>query len=317
VRHILTALILAVITISAADANDAGPARDVRTLRHDVPILLARMHESIAVTDVVVLRGEAIAIWNMKWPGANAPTSRGLMALRRKNGRWWDVGELIPQGYVWVRSAPGGKLIPQDFSWVRSAPGFRGGCDSSSAGALEVEAKGLDRATLVKMPISSELVDLAAQHVPTIDHDSTATPLPPGPMGCTMYQVPPPSFLLNITDGYQTDLLLPFDAKRVTFSQRAPTAAEMPPTPGGNAYYFFTLTSADEEADLPFPDSSSFQVWCPFVLDPAIKYQLSLSGTTIELAPIPLDLGDNILRAKIPALIVTAGHALDGEIISN
>ena len=93
---------------------------------------------------------------------------------------------------------------------------------------------------------------------------------------------------------------------------RAPTAAEMPPSPGANAYYFFSLTST---ATMPVAiPETTLDVWFPYVLDPAVRYTLWIGFTRPRVDGVPGTLHDNVLHFDLPSVTTIAGKEALGEI---
>jgi hypothetical protein len=109
----MAAALLAVASGVAANADDYGPASDVRAILAAVPILLAAHIRSeggdprqTTTSDVVIDGNNAIAGWSQ----GNAS---GLIGLERKYGLWWASGELqrfsnAPAGWTyWFSFRPG------------------------------------------------------------------------------------------------------------------------------------------------------------------------------------------------------------------
>jgi hypothetical protein len=76
-----TAWLLAVL---AAAADDAGPGREVRAIRHDLPILVGAQARPprLQIDGVVVSGDDALAQWESE-------ESTFIAFLHERFGRWW------------------------------------------------------------------------------------------------------------------------------------------------------------------------------------------------------------------------------------
>ena len=125
------------------------------------------------------------------------------------------------------------------------------------------------------------------------------------------------------TSGYDLDLrYAPNSADRgATFSVvygRAPTPAEFLPYPTRypittTSVFYFDVTIAAPRP-VTFSSGSTLDVWFPFVLDDALRYELFLDGSDRAIGPIASPVFDNTLHFVLPALTATPGKSLIGEI---
>ena len=75
-------------------ADDTGPGKEVRAIRHDLPIILGA--SKITVTDVGVVGSEASAGWT-RTDGSTVLHLRGK--LERRYDRWWLMSHAENDGY--------------------------------------------------------------------------------------------------------------------------------------------------------------------------------------------------------------------------
>ncbi len=107
----------------------------------------------------------------------------------------------------------------------------------------------------------------------------------------------------SINDGPQKDS---------QFYSRAPTDAEMA-QPGADALYFFSRNVGGSQI-LRFPEHTTLDVWCPFVLDPDVRYSLAITGGDTIVGPIDGTMMYNIMYFDLPAFTAKPGADLQGEI---
>jgi hypothetical protein len=196
----------------------------------------------------------------------------GLATFRRRNDRWWVTG-------VFDRSGPAVKQQPQE--WVR------------------------------KVSVSPALVARAEEHVAGFD---TQMPIarPFEEAACAAC----PSRLWNFNDGFETTLT--FDSATPTWDPgfairgRAPTVAEMPPTPHENAFYFFSVVT--KGAQPVVLKSATLDVWFPYVLDAKQKYALLLGFVRPNIEDVRGTLSGNTLHFVLPAFSTVPGKDALGEI---
>lgn len=121
----------------------------------------------------------------------------------------------------------------------------------------------------------------------------------------------------TVADGYDTNLRADFTnpspSARIRLGARRPTYTESwANAPGGNAYFFFSL-SLVAERPLQFA-SSSLDVWFPFDLDPSYRYSLTLANAEPVVGPVPGTLAKNTLHFVLPAFAVVPDREVLGEI---
>jgi hypothetical protein len=196
----------------------------------------------------------------------------GLATFRRRNDRWWIAG-------VFDLFGPAAKQQPQE--WVQH------------------------------LSISPALVARAEQHVAGFDTDMPIA-RPFEQAGCARCG----STLWNFNDGFESTLT--FDAATPTWDPtfailgRAPTVAEMPPTPHMNAFYFFGITTKGTQPVAL--KAATFDVWFPYVLDAKQKYALLLGFVNPNIEDIPGTLSGNTLHFTLPAFVTVPGKDALGEI---
>jgi len=93
---------------------------------------------------------------------------------------------------------------------------------------------------------------------------------------------------------------------------RAPTDGEMT-GPGANGIYYLSRQFAPGES-ATYPAHATLDVWCPFLLDPELRYSLTIAGGTPFVGPLDGTLRDNILHFDLPAFTAPAGVELQAEI---
>ncbi len=275
-------------SMACARADDLGSHVDVRTIRHDVPVLLATrlqaLHaaEPAGVTDVVVLGDDALAAWR-------AADLGGLMALHRRSDRWWDGGQV---------DAVDAERSPFD------PPGALPQC----AGISYPRAFARD-ALITHLHVSPALADLAAQHIELVRSGAMPASYAAGPAGVMPCPAVAADAMRSLADGYNAVLTFAaMPAPAPQFYTRAPTAGEMSPTPGADAYFFFSLL-AQASSPLAISAGTTLDVWVPFALDPSKQYALTMGQTQPSFDRIPVSLANNVLHASLPAFTI----APDGE----
>jgi hypothetical protein len=196
----------------------------------------------------------------------------GLATFHRRNDRWWLVG-------VFDLFGPAVKQPPQE--WERH------------------------------LSVSAAMVSRAEQHVAGFD---TQMPIARAYAqnacaGCG-------STLWNFNDGFET--MLTFDAATPAWDPtfailgRAPTVAEMPPTPHMNAYYFLSIAAMGTQPVVL--KSATLDVWFPYVLDTKQKYVLLIGFLKPDFEDIPGTLSANTLHFTLPAFATIPGKDALGEI---
>ncbi|HVS46599.1 MAG TPA: hypothetical protein VMS32_08035 [Verrucomicrobiae bacterium] len=283
----------------AAGADDVGQHPDLRAIRAALPVLFATRLNALHVdraafqtTDVIVNDNEAIASWS------DGPT-KGIAILRRRSDLWWLTGEVditVGNGVTyWQIGAPDG--LPRCSRGTPRAPN--------------------DRELTQDFAVSTTLAKMAVEHIPAIGASTALANADPHYLlvrePCLDYAAD----LGNMEDGYVTFFRPPSPAHAtIIFHGRAPTLAEMLPTPGANAYYFFTITNAAPSV-LRVDAGAALDVWCPFVLDPSLRYGMSLGFSDPTIKPVDGTLKDNVLHFTLPAFSAGPGVEMMGEIDGN
>ncbi len=293
-------LMLATGLPRVALADDAGPRRDVREIRYDLPKLIAAQNFStpvraITIDDVAVDGNGALAQWHDNG-------SQRIDYLVRRFDRWWLENEI----YLDSKG---------------SSAFYDTGCSSLGPTSLLL--------TSLKFP--QPLVTLAARTLPDVMMaDARPTPtLPPGGYlvkpGCDVYrytiddiafsrQVQTP---LNL-GGYAMAVRLASNdadssARIRGVGGRAPTEAESWMTRGGNSYFFFSGT-VDSAAPIHVTAGTTIDVWFPFVLDSSLYYGLTIAHADKPMGPIDGTLNNNVVHFVLPGFTLPPGATLMGEI---
>jgi len=305
----LAALIAGLLctTCGLAAADDYGSAVDVRDVRWAAEQLLRHTAQTvpvhprdIAIRDVVTVPGQAFVSWSIG-------TLHGDWGLLRIERDWWQRFSVSPQRGVYVTIAePPLKTIVSGASF-----------DGPTSGLL------------LAAGFSAALVDAALARnadVRNADTSSAATrkpfdPLTPAPAVvantpcCSSgYDAPlaafetPHAVPILATQGFETTLVLaandaPADARIVHFLGRAPTRAESPAVPGGDAVYFFSFTLQSPTA-VHILAGTTIDVWAPHVLDPDLAYTLTIGHTDPFIAPMRATVSDNVMHFVLPPFAI-------------
>lgn len=170
----------------------------------------------------------------------------------------------------------------------------------------------------------------ATSFPPDVIHDAAAH-LSPASGG--MWNAPPQSHALapllfsqrdTVEPSAQTDgfgMVLswatndaPSDAQLTRVIVRAPTEAESwLAYPGGNSYCFFSANVQSAHA-ISVNAGSTLDVWFPFVLEPQLRYSLTIAHVNPAIGPIDATLADNVLHFALPRFTVQQDVQLMGEI---
>jgi hypothetical protein len=135
---------------------------------------------------------------------------------------------------------------------------------------------------------------------------------------------PPPGFVMVYCDGSLADLSgrvrLAFapgnygaTSPVAEFHEREPTVGESTLTPHGDAFYYFDVALRGG-ALVTFTSGSRVDVWFPYVLDPALRYSLTLGFAQSPIGPIDGTLVNNTLTFELPAFSAQPGVMLMAEI---
>jgi hypothetical protein len=125
------------------------------------------------------------------------------------------------------------------------------------------------------------------------------------------------------SDGYRVTLhFAPTDAATdghiASFATRMPTEAESwANTPSGNAYFFFSGTVQSQQP-VHVQAGTILDVWFPFVLDPSLRYSLTIAAPNVmSLGPVEGTLKNNALTFVLPGFTAEPSAELMGEIDSD
>lgn len=305
-RSLLFLTLTAAVFLSSsigANADDVGPHADLRAIRAALPVLLAARLTRIGIdssafhTDDVVVDGNgAVASWSDQ-------TTQGVVSLERRDDRWW------------MRREANAGMQGSTMYWGYDAPGSpdQPACNVNSTTWPDL-ATGLN--------ITSVLATLANEHLRVVAESPGfrhMVPLVVSPSFCDYnYRI----FSLDRSDGYYSVLKVPVTASPSPYAlapailARAPTPTEMPPTPGANAYYFFTMVNGLSTVFVA-DQGTTLDVWCPFVLDPNLNYTLTMSFSTPTIGPLRGTLKDNTLHFVLPAFSADPHAEMMGEIDGN
>ena len=292
---------------AAARADDYGAASDVRTVRTAVPVLMAAYlrfayHNSavIRTTDVVVNGNDAVAYWSTGGVGG------GLVGLTRRYGRWWLTGKV-------TRGDSFSDTIPLWYTYTASQ---FAACIGSYA------FKATPDELIAELHISPATASLALAHIPAVAADVAALAAwrkanPHGVVPATVPDCYDPFPKLSYRDysaGYRAELAWssPKNLDIARFAGRAPTRAEFLGNPGSDSVYFFSFNIGGDAAVRV--TEAALDVWCPFVLDPNVRYSLTLAGAGPVVGPLVGTLRDNTLHFDLPPFTATPGSSVMGQI---
>jgi hypothetical protein len=277
---------------AAALADDFGPHRDIAQVRAEARRLLAQRTRNsgldpavIQISDAVVVNDQAVLSWSNG-------KQRGLMGLVREMDRWWDAMDAVPAATCW-----------------------------SAATAYPLDAAGLSKELLSVAVVHN--IDVRVLDAPCKDSEHAAsfdTKVKRG--GGTVHVNRSQTAGYDITIAYAASNA----ASNTTFSQiyaRAPTRGEMlqNPTPphgvgGPNAVLFFDLT-LDSSAPIAFERGTKVDIWFPFVLDDALRYDMTFTSDGKVVGPVYATIFDNVLHYELPAFSVTPAKPVMAEIDGN
>ena len=319
VARLLRRLLLLVAFVCAplaARADDAGPAHDVRAIRHDLPILLADHvlnngfdPKSVQIDDVVVSADEALADWHV----AGVHTLRRIEWMNYRYGRWWIEHDIF---------------VAYDGTNAWCCGGYY------SAGSLV----GPDPSYLARISVPPQLIALAQEHLAIVRAAQVAaspTPSPCPTAPCLLPKVglhgdgylqdrlhfthETTEFVTPNLGGYHVTIVLAAsdaapNATVADISGRAPTRGESWLTPNNDAFYFLSGT-VRSATTIHVRPGSTIDVWFPFVLDPTWHYTLTIAGKGGDsLVNLPGTLARNTLHFVLPAFALAPGIDVYGEI---
>jgi hypothetical protein len=291
-RTFMTWLIASILTLAPQTirGEDVGPGQEVRTIRHDLPIILARFvgktgydPSTLVVDDVAVNGDYALAQWH---------TSMlvGVDGLVRLYGTWWDR----------MREYP----IPNPVYEVCYQPLCK-----------DFVTRGLTDEDLLAKGFPQTLIQLAKTHIPAVGTPGQAwTGEIHDPSVFSLHPNIDNSFN---PDGYELAVRFAmanaFSDSRFQATGRRPTRGESWVTPNNNGYFFFSMMLKSHAA-IRVDAGTKLDVWFPFALDPSKTYSLTIAHATPIIGPINGTLSDNTLHFVLPAFGVAPGAELMGEI---
>jgi hypothetical protein len=295
-RWLAGALLLAALGTGAARADDVGPTRGIREVRGALPVMLARrLHATgnttpVRTVDVVVDKDRALASWT-------AGDASGLVYLEYRLARWWMKAEA--------------NTFDDDGDWSFEPAGSLPLCrDLHASGPTSAELIGPDFA------IARDLVDLARSHVTQIARADALASVPHASRAASILTSSACTVSPVTGDDYQATIAEPPRATwkplDPTFHGRAPTDGEMNGA-GADAIFFFSR-DIDGAKGFSFPAHTKLDIWCPFVLDPEVRYSLTLVGGDPIVGPIDGTMSDNTMHFDLPAFSAAPGAELRGEI---
>jgi len=309
----LTALLPA-----SAMADDFGAHRDITQVTSAAKHLLAHRlrdmsitPESAAISDVVVVKDQAVLTWQ-------AGSQQALMGLVRYGDRWWNAFDERPSAPAGVPVINGCTPARASFPLHKPDPGAKG---------------------LTGVGFTQNLADAALAHNALWQRLSRVQPTTYWDVSQLWFVCPsntdwpkqlPQSFsdahrvFGGQGDGYDfrisyaaTDA--PADAKITSLRVRAPSLSEMldsssPPANYGysTGVLFFYLDVATSKP-ISFQAGSSVDVWVPWVLDDSLRYEFQMiQGKTLVTAA-KATVHDNVLHFDLPAFTAAGGEFI-GEV---
>jgi hypothetical protein len=306
----LCALLLALAAWPlAARADDYGPRRDIVAIRHDFPILqrgLAMLDNlvvrAVVVESAVVDSGNAL----VQWRDANT-NYNDFVSMRYRYGRWWLERDTFFRGDADPTTCPAWAPTPQLLSSEGVPPALV---------ALAAQ----------RMPVVQQAIVLVRQfeekHSNLVcDAYSVGSQDPMYSLFVLPFQT---AHRRAIAGGeYNVRVRLaqndgPQDAEIAHIQGRAPTEGESwANPPSGNSYFFFSGTVKSERT-VHVQAGTTLDVWFPFVLDPSLKYSLTIGGAGFTpIGPIDGTLADNTLHFVLPAFTAPPAVDMMGEIESD
>lgn len=265
-------------TTTFASARAYGPPNAIKTLRVDVPVLLAdslRGGHPVQIDMIYTDGKKAVTTWS-------SGLARGLAVLRFDGKKWWWIAGAATvnekSGYWTPLSFPGREVT------------YCAASLSHSPTVAEILASGV---------ISSSFAARLAPHL-RILHTTARKGQPIA--SCD------PGLGQTVADGYQATWLSPFPAGDVAFSGGAPSNGALP------AVCFVFSLSTDSASPISIADGAILRVWFPFVLNPQRSYVLiidSQNGTSG--GPLGV-LSNNTLTFSLPALTIRSSEPIQGKV---
>jgi len=280
-------------------AQDVGPGREVRAIRHDLPILLAEQFsgQDLAMKTIIASGSEALV-------EARITGATWVFSLSKRLNTWWLANQ-----------------IGIDTS----------GAASTCWGARAADIDGITPEFLKAVGISQSLVDLAEQSFPlaieAAKRVAAHTPPPSGFVKAGISVDCARGFNILFFQHHPTIPVITEQQYVVALSNdsgpsaslnnvtgRAPTEGESWVTPNNNGYFFFSGT-LDSPTTVHVDAGTKLSVWFPFVLDTTKTYSLTIAHVTPVIGPINGTLlRDNTLHFVLPAFTIEPGADIMGEI---
>jgi hypothetical protein len=275
-------------------ADDAGPGREVRAIRHDLPILLAHATPHVHVVAVAVDKNAALAEWD-------AAGRAHIDYLFYRFNQWWLQQEV--SGYP-GGPAPSSRAFSQ-LAWL--PPSLVAMASHTLPAMIAADAKppAPAPAPVLSPPAHAGALVKSAM-IPCIPYDWISA--------FTFGN--DPQKLFHSGDYDVTVTFATNDAKsgaHLSAAARAPTEAESWETPGGNSYFFFSGV-VHSDSVIHVNAGTTIDVWFPFVLDPQLHYALTLAHADKPIGPIDGTLKDNVVHFVLPAFALAPHTELFGEV---
>jgi|GEM_PF-1311393 len=307
-----------IIAAAIARADDFGPRQDVREVRADARTLLAHhlrvthvAPESLLLSDVVVVGNQALFSWD-------AGKEHGLNGFSRIGARWWDALDKGGWGDSGCWDTDIGYPL-KGSTWDQYAP------DASELATFGISAPLIAASLIHNRDVrSAELntQNVRREHMWVRHCKACFYTMRPWTIVDSHGGVLAP-FPRSATAGYDLSIAYAKNnaALGTTFEQiyaRRPTDAEMLPYPtpmnfSADAVFYFDLT-LDGPKPVTFAPGTTIEVWCPFVLDGALHYNLTISAADKPIGPVYGTLFDNVMRFQLPGFTAFPGKALMAEI---
>ncbi len=284
----------------AAPAADYGPAAAVKSVRHDLPILLAAGLEYdhlVPATDWVVTDGmDALALWH-------AGKNRGIVALRRHMGRWWWRAATV------------------------SAAGVEGSWTEMTVPGNDVTGCGTGRNA---PPSAAELFD--GGYVSRTLAGQVSRRLPsPVRLTAIMLCDPSPNYTRSSSGGFAATFVhndLCYNCSYLALSGGRPVNNQKATSNEESVYYSFSLaidsadySSRDDIASPPprisFTDGSTLDIWFPYVLPSRVRYTLQIDGIDPKIASLGGTVKNNVVHFVLPWFTLKNGTPAKGAIFGH
>ena len=253
IAGIVAAITMLIVPLPAF-AGDAGPSRDVRGIRGEVPQLFAarladwNVDPQLLAIDSVVVDGDyAVVQWR-------AGERSGIDGFVRIFDRWWDRMTTTP-------------------------------CLMTSSPLRKVDSTTLNAGLLGAMGFPAPLVTAATGDL--------ALPVSSGACADPLDSLIP----VADADGYAVRMTPSSTSRLFKLSGRKPNEAESWIVPHGDGFFFFYMTS---NAPAHVASGSSLDVWFPFLLDPSLRYSLTIAYADKPIGPIDGTLSNNVVHFNLP-----------------